>query len=113
MVRWLSRTLQFLAPNMHRAASEGGPARIVVTPGPGVGENTAIATHRHEARPRALATDAPKEDLMKSRTLLTLAMVTLVASPALASFGSKPDTPPPSSPSSSSSSPEASGQKTP
>jgi tetratricopeptide (TPR) repeat protein len=60
----------------------------------------------------AEAPDDPKEDLMKSRTLLTLAMVTLVATPALASFGSKPDSPPPSS-SSSQGSTEASGQKTP
>jgi tetratricopeptide (TPR) repeat protein len=50
---------------------------------------------------------------MKTRSLLTLALATLVATPALASFGSKPDTPPPSSPNSSSSSTEASGQKTP
>src|SRR5262252_4711598 len=42
--------------------------------------------------------------------LMPLVMVTLLATPALASFGSKPDTPPPSSPTSS---PEASEQKTP
>jgi tetratricopeptide (TPR) repeat protein len=47
---------------------------------------------------------------MKARPLLPLLLITLVASPALASFGSKPDTPPPSTPSSS---PEASEQKTP
>jgi len=47
---------------------------------------------------------------MNARPLLPLLLITLVATPALASFGSKPDTPPPSSPSSS---PEASEQKTP
>ena len=47
---------------------------------------------------------------MNVRPLLPLLLITLVATPALASFGSKPDTPPPSSPSSS---PEASEQKTP
>jgi len=47
---------------------------------------------------------------MNARPLLPLLLISLVASPALASFGSKPDTPPPSSPSSS---PEASEQKTP
>jgi len=48
---------------------------------------------------------------MNVRTLLLpLALTTLVVTPALASFGSKPDTPPPSS---SNSSPEASDQKTP
>ena len=49
---------------------------------------------------------------MNSRTLLTLAMAALVATPALASFGSKPDSPPPSS-SSQGSTTEANGQKTP
>ena len=49
---------------------------------------------------------------MKVQPLLPLVLITLVATPALASFGSKPETPPPSS-SSSSSSPEASAQKTP
>ena len=48
---------------------------------------------------------------MNARPLLPLLLITLVATPALASFGSKPETPPPSS--SSSSSPEASDQKTP
>jgi tetratricopeptide (TPR) repeat protein len=48
---------------------------------------------------------------MNIRPLLPLVLITLVATPALASFGSKPDTPPPSSPSSSST--EVSGQKTP
>jgi len=48
---------------------------------------------------------------MNVRPLLPLVLITLVATPALASFGSKPETPPPSS--SSSSSPEASAQKTP
>jgi len=48
---------------------------------------------------------------MNVRPLLPLVLITLVATPALASFGSKPETPPPSSPSSSS--PEASAQKTP
>jgi len=47
---------------------------------------------------------------MNVRPLLPLLVITLVATPALASFGSKPDAPPPSSPSSS---PEASEQKTP
>jgi tetratricopeptide (TPR) repeat protein len=47
---------------------------------------------------------------MHARPLLPLLLITLVATPALASFGSKPDTPPPSSPSSP---PEASEQKTP
>jgi len=47
---------------------------------------------------------------MNARPLLPLLLVTLVATPALASFGSKPDTPPPSSPGSA---PEASEQKTP
>jgi len=47
---------------------------------------------------------------MNMRPLLPLVLITLVATPALASFGSKPDAPPASSPSSS---PEASGQKTP
>jgi len=47
---------------------------------------------------------------MNVRPLLPLLLITLVATPALASFGSKPDTPPPSSPSSQ---PEASEQKTP
>ena len=42
--------------------------------------------------------------------LLPLILSTLIATPALASFGSKPDTP---APSSSNSSPEASDQKTP
>ena len=48
---------------------------------------------------------------MNVRPLLPMLLITLVATPALASFGSKPETPPPSSPSSSS--PEASDQKTP
>jgi len=48
---------------------------------------------------------------MNVRPLLPLFLITLVATPALASFGSKPDAPPPSS--SSSSSTEASAQKTP
>ena len=48
---------------------------------------------------------------MKLRPLLPLVLITLVATPALASFGTKPETPPPSS--TSSSSPEASAQKTP
>ena len=47
---------------------------------------------------------------MNVRPLLPLLLITLVATPALASFGSKPDAPPPSSPSSST---EASAQKTP
>jgi tetratricopeptide (TPR) repeat protein len=47
---------------------------------------------------------------MNVRPLMPLLLLTLVATPALASFGSKPETPPPSSPSSS---PEASAQKTP
>ena len=47
---------------------------------------------------------------MKARPLLPLLLISLVATPALASFGSKPDTPPPSSPGSA---PEASEQKTP
>jgi tetratricopeptide (TPR) repeat protein len=49
---------------------------------------------------------------MNVRPLLTLFLITLVATPALASFGSKPDSPPPSS-SSSTSSTDASDQKTP
>jgi len=49
---------------------------------------------------------------MNSRTLLTLAIAALVATPALASFGSKPDAPPASS-SSQGSTTEANGQKTP
>lgn len=47
---------------------------------------------------------------MNVRPLLPLLLITLAATPAVASFGSKPETPP-SSPSSSS--PEASAQKTP
>jgi tetratricopeptide (TPR) repeat protein len=52
-----------------------------------------------------------KEDTMNARSLLPLLLVTLVATPALASFtgSSKPDSPSPSSPSA----PEASEQKTP
>lgn len=46
---------------------------------------------------------------MNVRPLLPLLLVTLVATPALASFGSKPDPPPSSSPTM----PEASEQKTP
>lgn len=47
---------------------------------------------------------------MNVRPLLPLLLITLLATPALASFGSKPETPPPSTPSAP---PEASEQKTP
>jgi len=77
-----------------------------------LGENSpSRAAHMQRSRvphPRAAA---PKEDQMNVRPLLLpLILSTLIATPVLASFGSKPDTP---APSSSNSSPEASDQKTP
>src|SRR6185369_13431750 len=65
---------------------------------------------RAEAAPNAPGRGGPKEDPMRIRTLMPLVLIALVATPALASFGTKPETPPPSSPASS---PEASAQKTP